>query len=128
LRSRREVIRYGAGRFRQLADTLAAIVAVEACRPGVVDGLVLGDTLQAVGVLAPDHPGSAEFLNNLRVAGGIQVVDEVACNDAVCGLCYAVAIAVIEDLHRAAVHRDEMVLAVVGEALAAEAITLPLES
>ena len=50
-------VRDGTGGVGQLPHASAAVIAIEARRPGARDDLLLADALQAVGVLALDCAG-----------------------------------------------------------------------
>ena len=81
--------------------------------------LVLADPLQAVGVLRASPRRFRQFLDDLRIAGRIQIVDQILRGHAVHRLGHAVAVSVVDKRNGTAVHRDQMVLRIVGERLAA---------
>ena len=59
------------------------------------------------------------FLDHLRIAGGVQIVDKILRGHSANRLRHAVAVAVIDDGDGSAVHGDELVIGVIAEGLAA---------
>ena len=100
----------------QRTDASHAVVAVETGCPGTTDELALADALEAKRIAAA-YRSAGEFLDHLRVAGRIEVIHQVASGHAVRRLDHAIAIAIVDDRHRVAVHRHRLqsVLEVVGE-------------
>lgn len=85
----------GSGGIGEHADSASAVVHIEAGRGRVVNGLELADAQQTVGVLPRNLPVD-QFLDDLRVAGGGEIVDQVLRGDAVDGVRDELAQAVVD--------------------------------
>src|SRR5438552_2203578 len=81
----------------------AAVVPIKAGCPRSVDELVLIDPLEAIRV-RPLYRAVDQFLNHLRVPGGVQIVYQIAGRGWADRLRDAIGIAIVKQLHLAVVH------------------------
>ncbi len=93
------------------AHAAVAVEDVVACGWRGVDRLMLADEFQAPGVGARNR-AALYFVQHLRIAGGIEGVDEVLRRAASAGLGHAVAVTVVNDAQAGLL--DQMILEIVG--------------
>ena len=84
-----------AGRVGQHPNCSAPVVLVEARGPDVRNDLVFADALEPVGVGAGHCARAVQLFHDLRVAGGVEVINQISSGDAVDGFCNAVSEAVV---------------------------------
>src|SRR6185369_4485515 len=87
---------------------------VETRGPYSIDLLPLADDRMAVRVLLL-HLAIHDFFKHLRIAGGVDVVDEVSRSDTARGLRCEITVAVINNPHGAAVSTLDPVLEIIDE-------------
>src|SRR6266699_3170337 len=78
----------------------------------------LANQIVAIGE-APDNCTALQFIDNLRIAGGIIGVDKIVGGQATGSFRYAIAITVVDITHAAAIERGQTVIEVVGVILTA---------
>lgn len=81
-----------------------AVIAIEAGLGRAADRLAFIDQLKAIGVGSGDCR-ALEFVHDLGVAGKVLIGNQVFGRDAGHGLAYAIAVAVINDLHASGLYQ-----------------------